>query len=75
MTDTVPVRIVGTTRAQLVSFASVVAVIGVLVIVQRRKTLLPLAATRCARKLRTIAQRIEDAGLDIARTHREDTAP
>ena len=68
MTDPVEVRIVGATAAQLTYLAGVALGGLVLVVFLRRRTVIPLAATRTARVLRRAAQRIEDAGLDIART-------
>lgn len=71
MSEPVDIRIVGTTRAQLVYLAGVSLGVAVLVVIVRRRTLVPLAATRTARALRRFAQRIEDAGLDVARNAKE----
>lgn len=65
--EAVDVRIVGATRAQLASIVGALVVVAVFVVVQRRRTVIPFAATRTARTLRRAAQRIEDAGLDLAR--------
>ena len=66
-TDPVRVRLVGDTRAQLVGVLLTAATVAGLVVAVRWRRYGPLVATRTARKLRELAQRIEDAGLDIAR--------
>jgi hypothetical protein len=67
MTDPVRVRLVGDTRAQLVGAAITLATFVVVIAYARRRHYLPFLATRTARRLRSVAQRIEDAGLDAAR--------
>lgn len=67
MTDPVRVRIVGERGAQLFGAAVTVATLIAVVAYARRRHYVPLVATRTARKLRALAQRIEDAGLDIAK--------
>jgi len=72
--DPVQVRLVGNASAQLVGVAAVAALVVGVVVAARWKHYGPYLATRTARKLRAFAartdaaaQRIEDAGLNIAR--------
>jgi hypothetical protein len=66
-TDPVQVRLVNNPRAQLAGLATAAVVVSGLIVVLRWKRYGPYLATRTAKRLRVIAQRIEDFGLDIAR--------
>jgi hypothetical protein len=61
------VRIVQPPGSQLAGALAVVTVAGVVFLAFRWKHYGPYLATRTARRLRRIAQVIEDRGLDIAR--------
>jgi hypothetical protein len=63
----VKVRIVTDPGSRAAGLLAVVVVAGVVVLVARWKHYGPYLATRTARRLRRMAQVIEDRGLDIAR--------
>lgn len=67
MSDPVKVRIVTPPGSRAAGLATLVVVAGVVVLAIRWKHYGPYLATRTARRLRRIAQAIEDRGLDIAR--------
>jgi hypothetical protein len=66
-TGPVKVRIVGTSGQQVLGVVLFCAVVAGVVVIARWRTYGPFAATRMARKLRSMADRLEDAGLNLAK--------